>query len=283
MNHERPGTKDGCRVITSLWGDLDAKDFMTVADEKAVTIEEREAGKKLIRVALRDNLPAHLQPSALVDSAGGYQPFWLLAEPVRIGIDASIEDIEDTLRGICQQIGLRASRPNVDSIMRLPGTVNCKYPDRPVGQVDTVAKQVAPACPDGRAGHLVAYGCPPGGDDCPVVIAPAASEGVEHEVRREHLPPLAGQDGGHESRHDGLCNCARAEIDVQQCTDRFAHRNVRARSPCIVVRAALEVESAAILVLGLLGLRELRSTLPAGERHREPTALLLHRLVLFEP
>jgi hypothetical protein len=131
LNHERPGTKDASRIITSLWADLDAKDFLQVADPKAVTIEERTAGKRLILEALKKMLPA----SILVDTGGGYQPAWLFREPVRIGVDASVEDLEAMLRGVCQQIGLAASRPNMDSIMRLPGFVNRKYPDLPVARL----------------------------------------------------------------------------------------------------------------------------------------------------
>jgi AAA domain-containing protein len=135
LGHEKPGTKNGCTTVPCLWADLDAKDYIPVADKKNVTIEERAAGKLKILEALATKLPADRQPSAIIDSGGGYQPLWFLREPLRLGVHVEVEDMEATLRGLCTKLGVGASRPNVDSIMRMPGTINRKYPDAPVAFV----------------------------------------------------------------------------------------------------------------------------------------------------
>jgi hypothetical protein len=95
--------------------------------------KERERILKL----LEDFSPS---PSAIIDSGGGYQGFWLLDEPLYIGGDANrIADLEAYNR----QLGIVLSGDatfNIDRIMRLPGTVN--LPDekkRKKGRVARVA------------------------------------------------------------------------------------------------------------------------------------------------
>jgi putative DNA primase/helicase len=133
MGHEKPGTQDACAAIVSLWQDWDAKDVLDVANERAVTPQERETGKVILLQKLKaSGLP---QPSAIVDTGGGLQPHYFLRAPLRLGVHVETEAIEATLRGISRVMGVPCSRPNVDSIMRLPGFVNRKYPDGPVAQI----------------------------------------------------------------------------------------------------------------------------------------------------
>lgn len=82
-------------------------------------------------------------PSAVVDSGGGYQGFWMLDEPLYIGGDPNrIADLEAYNR----QLGIVLKGDatfNIDRIMRLPGTVN--LPDekkRRKGRVARVAQIV---------------------------------------------------------------------------------------------------------------------------------------------
>jgi hypothetical protein len=132
--HPDKAKKAGCRAITALWADLDAKDFVQCQDPKQPTVLERQRGKKLIREALQGQLPATRQPSILVDTGGGMQAYWLLESPIRFGPD-EIPAIEATLAGLHQRIGADPSRRDITSLMRLPGTVNLKYPDRPMCRV----------------------------------------------------------------------------------------------------------------------------------------------------
>lgn len=79
--------------------------------------EERARALKLLREAK----PA---PSVIVFSGGGYQAFWLLEEPFRIGGDlAQAENFERYNIHLERSYGADNCH-NVDRIMRLPGTIN---------------------------------------------------------------------------------------------------------------------------------------------------------------
>ncbi len=95
--------------------------------------EEQERALRLLRAAT----PA---PSVIVFSGGGYQAFWRLAEPVRIGGDLpQAEDFERYNIHLERQFGADNCH-NVDRIMRLPGTIN--IPDakkRKQGRVEALA------------------------------------------------------------------------------------------------------------------------------------------------
>jgi hypothetical protein len=134
LAHEAWSKKAGCVAITSLWADFDAKDFIKPADKKRATVEERELGKAQILRVLSQRLPAVLQPSIIVDTGGGYQMYWLLQEsaPMQSGAAAFYEGL---LAGLQGTLGADPSRKDITSIMRLPGTLNCKYEDRPLCHV----------------------------------------------------------------------------------------------------------------------------------------------------
>lgn len=98
--------------------------------------EEQERALRLLRAAT----PA---PSVIVFSGGGYQAFWRLAEPVRIGGDLpQAEDFERYNVQLERVFGADNCH-NVDRIMRLPGTMN--LPDakkRKQGRVKALATLV---------------------------------------------------------------------------------------------------------------------------------------------
>lgn len=78
-------------------------------------------------------------PSFAVDSGGGIHAYWLFDEP----IDATPENVatvEATNRALIAKFGGDPAAPNVDRVMRLPGTIN--YPDakkRGAGRVPSLA------------------------------------------------------------------------------------------------------------------------------------------------
>lgn len=78
--------------------------------------------------ALLESLPQGVpEPSVVIDSGGGVQLFWKLAEP--IVINGNVEAAEDAKRFNQQLESLLGgdSTHNIDRIMRLPGSVN--YPN----------------------------------------------------------------------------------------------------------------------------------------------------------
>jgi len=74
------------------------------------------------------------KPSAIVFSGGGYQAFWLLAEPM-----SDLEKAARINKGIATKLGADDCF-NVDRIMRVPGTIN--WPNakkRAAGRSEAVA------------------------------------------------------------------------------------------------------------------------------------------------
>lgn len=83
------------------------------------------------------------KPTVITFSGGGYQAFWRLADPIKVGGDlAAIEDAERYNQQIAAQLG-GDNCHNADRIMRLPGTIN--YPNdekKAKGQVPIVAEVI---------------------------------------------------------------------------------------------------------------------------------------------
>lgn len=97
-----------------------------------------EADRKRLLKKLKEYIPA---PSLVIDSGGGFQGFWRLAEPVRVEDWAEFEcynrQIETDLAGGTQCY-------NVDRIMRLPGTINVpNKTKRKKGRKEALTKVVA--------------------------------------------------------------------------------------------------------------------------------------------
>lgn len=133
----RPLTKKASRAdiaaLAWLHVDIDPR-----AGEELAAERERALRK------LTTDLPADVPPpTIIIDSGGGYQGFWRLAETVPINGD--IEKAEDAkLWNLQLEIAFGAdSCHNIDRIMRLPGTVN--RPDakkRAKGRTEALARAV---------------------------------------------------------------------------------------------------------------------------------------------
>jgi len=66
----------------------------------------------------------------LVDSGGGYQPYWLLREPVELNQE-TIARLEGINRGLALALGGDAAATDASRILRLPGTFNLKLAGNP--------------------------------------------------------------------------------------------------------------------------------------------------------
>jgi hypothetical protein len=101
-------------AIGCLFAEMDAKDF---------------AGGKTD--ALDHVLALDPPPSAVADSGGGYHCYWLLAEPYALTTDTK----RDRARSIqARWVGLMGGDPGAKDlarVLRVPGTRNLKYDDRP--------------------------------------------------------------------------------------------------------------------------------------------------------
>lgn len=82
------------------------------------------------------------RPTVTIDSGGGFQGFFMLREPVALGSDDVVADVEARAIGI--KVAVEGDGvQNVDRVMRLPGTVN--WPNekkRRAGRVPRLARVV---------------------------------------------------------------------------------------------------------------------------------------------
>lgn len=111
----RFGTKEGVKTVTTLWSDVDAKDF---------------GGDKTKALSMLTGCP--LPPSLIVDSGNGYHGYWLLHEPEDIADVEKREYLESLLRRLAGVVGGDSSVAEVARILRLPGSYNWKNPEQPV-------------------------------------------------------------------------------------------------------------------------------------------------------
>ncbi|HFH4298105.1 TPA: VapE domain-containing protein [Pseudomonas aeruginosa] len=111
-------SKPDIAAFRALWADLDPRVGEDLSDER-----------QRIEALLTTGLPAGIpEPSAVVFSGGGYQAFWLLAEPLAIATPTADTPEpwatgEAYNRGLERVFGSDAVH-NCDRIMRLPGTIN---------------------------------------------------------------------------------------------------------------------------------------------------------------
>lgn len=98
--------------LPALWADVDAKRFGHSMDA---------AFNALL------NLP--VIPSAVVNSGGGWHAYWLLDEPFALVDDIARKAARRVLRGIARAVGGDEQVTSLSNTLRLPGTLNCKYPD----------------------------------------------------------------------------------------------------------------------------------------------------------
>ncbi len=100
------GTKEGCREITSLWCDIDGKDFNGGLEEITKKIK---------------SFP--LKPSAVISSGSenSFHLYWFLKEP-----EEASKEIESYLKGIANALHGDMAATDLSRIMRVPGTKNYK-------------------------------------------------------------------------------------------------------------------------------------------------------------
>jgi hypothetical protein len=100
------GTKEHVREIPALFVDID---FHGGSDAG------REASERLSSFTHK--------PSAVIHSGGGFHAYWFLAKPFTPAID-----IEPYLKGLCKNLEGDLKAAECARILRIPGTVNQKYP-----------------------------------------------------------------------------------------------------------------------------------------------------------
>lgn len=109
---DKKATKADIARVEFLHVDLDPRAGEDLASE-------RERIRKRLNGSLAsDGIPP---PSFIIDSGGGYQAFWRLAEPIELdGDPAKVEDAERYNIELARKLGGDATH-NIDRIMRLPG------------------------------------------------------------------------------------------------------------------------------------------------------------------
>ena len=108
--------------VRYLHVDLDPDPVQGTPDEKRARHEQERRG---LRDLLTDSLPDGVpEPTAIVDSGGGFWGFWRLKEPIQLdGSEAQADDEALYSKRLQELFGADAdSCHNVDRIARLPGT-----------------------------------------------------------------------------------------------------------------------------------------------------------------
>lgn len=111
--------KEHVHYILALWADLDIGP--EGHDDKKVFFEGPQQAAKAIRSFPR-------APSIIVESGRGAHLYWLLKEVTEI---TDPERIEKLLGNISEHLQCDTD-PNLDTVLRLPETVNTKIPGKPV-------------------------------------------------------------------------------------------------------------------------------------------------------
>jgi hypothetical protein len=112
----KDGTKKNIQYITALWADIDYGEKGHRKKSKFDTLEQAMSSIKALRQ----------QPSIIVSSGGGFQPYWLLREPLKI---ENVNEVEGIMKGMSEVLG-GDNVQNIDRILRLPETFNCKTKDK---------------------------------------------------------------------------------------------------------------------------------------------------------
>ncbi|MCB9451479.1 MAG: DUF927 domain-containing protein [Anaerolineaceae bacterium] len=110
LRQTKQGKAESAAQVPALWVDIDCDDDPVM----------REAGL----AALREFV---LQPSAIVDSGGGWHAYWLLDTPFTLQSDDDRQRIARVLHGLFSALdGDPGYVKSVASVMRLPGSTNTK-------------------------------------------------------------------------------------------------------------------------------------------------------------
>ena len=113
-NHQRTRADD-VAAVSCLFADLDAKAF--------------EGGKAAALAHVDSLSPA---PSVVIDSGGGYHAYWLLSEPYLLTTATKRERAGSVQGRWVALVGGDTGAKDLARILRVPGTRNLKYPDRPL-------------------------------------------------------------------------------------------------------------------------------------------------------
>ena len=106
--------EDDIRDVICLWVDVDGKNFAGGKDE-----------------ALQRLRDFPLTPNLIVDSGNGFHAYWIFSEPIINRTDEETLKLKQILSGLINVIGADKQRKNIDSVMRLPGTLNVKDAEHP--------------------------------------------------------------------------------------------------------------------------------------------------------
>ena len=103
------GTKETVQVVNCLFAEFDAKDFS----------DSKEA-------ALNHILDLELNPSACIDSGGGYHCYWFLDNPIYLD-DDNRGEIDTLQKNWVKLVGGDPGAADLARVLRVPGSFNAKY------------------------------------------------------------------------------------------------------------------------------------------------------------
>ncbi len=111
----KSGKKDAVRLVPAFWADIDS-----------------EIDAEIICDWLHRELPNELfYPSYVIATGHGVHAYWFLDKPILINSADDIVKVEGYLAGLANL--LKSDRVfDLSRMMRLPETINWKYPDKPV-------------------------------------------------------------------------------------------------------------------------------------------------------
>lgn len=110
LRSTKSGKKEAAALVTALWADLDC---------------DHDPRKREVALAkLREFDPA---PSMLIDSGGGYHPYWLLDKPYDLKDKEQKQHFSAILRGLSKAVGGDPEyTASPAAVIRLPGSINTK-------------------------------------------------------------------------------------------------------------------------------------------------------------
>jgi RepB DNA-primase from phage plasmid len=103
------GKAEDIDYVTTLWVDLDAKNF---DDDKERMLETL--------------LAFPVTPTMIVDSGHGYHAYWALEEPIDLREGDSRIHFDAVMRGLIKALNSDPAVKDPSRVMRLPGSKNCK-------------------------------------------------------------------------------------------------------------------------------------------------------------
>jgi hypothetical protein len=106
------GKIENCAAFRVLYAEIDFKD-----------VPEDKARRKLAEFAL--------PPSVIVHSGGGFHVYWLLREPARLNEDGVAGRVRGAIRWLRNELDGDPDALDLARILRVPNTVNHKYPHKP--------------------------------------------------------------------------------------------------------------------------------------------------------